>query len=201
MKQVIINHFTANFKTFFEKYLPKNKKIGDDEHQAICPFHADTTPSFNFNNQNGKYYCHGCGKKGDIFHFYANINGLETRRDFGKILKGIADDFGVAWKQQKPRVVKTYDYTDAGGNLLFQVCRMEPKGFRQRRPDSKGGWIWNLKGIKRVLYRLSEVLKGDEVIVVEGEKDAENLANLGFTATTSPMGARKWSVEYNDLQG
>lgn len=197
MKDKIKNNFTGNFKPFFEKYLQKIQKIGGDEFKAICPFHDDTNPSFNFNNQSGKYFCHGCGKKGDIFHFYGKINSLNTGPDFGKILKGIADDFGIPFDQKKARIVKTYDYTDAGGNLLFQVCRMEPKDFRQRQPDGKGGWFWNLKGIDRVLYRLPEVLKADEVIIVEGERDADNLASLGFTATTCPMGAGKWRDEYN----
>lgn len=36
------------------------------------------------------------------------------------------------------QLVKTYDYVDEKEKLLFQVCRYEPKGFRQRRPDDKG---------------------------------------------------------------
>ena len=200
MKNKILNHFNGDFKSFYGKYLQEIKKIGDNEHAALCPFpnHQDSKPSFNFNDANGKYYCHGCGKKGDVFHFYGKINGLDTRHDFGKILKGIADDFGITWEQQKSRIAKTYDYTDTGGNLLYQVCRMEPKDFRQRRPNGNGGWEWNLKGIQTVLYRLPEVLKADEVIIVEGEKDADNLSKLGFTATTSPMGARKWKPEYSE---
>jgi hypothetical protein len=35
-------------------------------------------------------------------------------------------------------------------------------------------------------------------MIVEGEKDADNLAALGLTATTCAMGARKWRPEYND---
>lgn len=42
------------------------------------------------------------------------------------------------------RIVATYDYTDAHGELLFQVVRYHPKDFRQRRPDGKGGWVWKL---------------------------------------------------------
>src|SRR5215471_16169864 len=30
------------------------------------------------------------------------------------------------------RIVKTFDYRDADGSLLYQVCRCEPKTFRQR---------------------------------------------------------------------
>ena len=52
---------------------------------------------------------------------------------------------------------KEYPYTDEGGKLLYQVIRLEPKDFRQRRPDGNGGWIWSLGGIRRVLYRLPQL--------------------------------------------
>ena len=54
-----------------------------------------------------------------------------------------------------------------------------------------------MKGVRLVPYRLPEVLKASEVLIVEGEKDADNLVDLGFTATTSPMGAKKWREEYS----
>src|SRR6516225_7435719 len=41
-------------------------------------------------------------------------------------------------------IAETYDYTDKDGKARFQVVRYKPKGFRQRRPNGKGGWIWNL---------------------------------------------------------
>jgi AAA domain-containing protein/CHC2-type zinc finger protein len=198
MKQNIRSHFSGNYKPFFDKYLQKTKQIGRNEFKAICPFHKDTNPSLNFNNQSGQYYCHGCGNRGDIFHFYGKINDLETRNGFPKILKGISDDFSIPLEQQKSRIVKTYDYTDTSDNLLFQVCRMEPKGFCQRQLGTDGKWTWNLKGIEPVLYQLPKILKATEVLVVEGEKDADNLFSLGFTATTSPMGAKKWKPKYND---
>jgi hypothetical protein len=43
------------------------------------------------------------------------------------------------------------------------------------------------------------VLKAQVVCVAEGEKDCDNLCKLGFTATTNPMGAGKWRVEYGDV--
>ena len=39
-------------------------------------------------------------------------------------------------------------------------------------------WIWNLDGVRRVPYRLPEVIAADTVFVVEGEKDADRLAGL-----------------------
>src|SRR5262249_45402939 len=68
-------------------------------------------------------------------------------------------------------IVETYDYTDESGAPLFQVVRLAPKDFRQRRPNEKGGWCWSLSKTRRVLYRLPEVRDavagGRMVFVVE----------------------------------
>jgi hypothetical protein len=85
---------------------------------------------------------------------------------------------------------------------LYQVVRYEPKAFKQRRPNGNGGWIWNIKGVRRVLYRLPELAKaiasGRTVYVVEGEKDVDTLRGLGIIATCNPMGAKNWNREYNE---
>lgn len=94
-----------------------------------------------------------------------------------------------------------YDYTDEQGELLYQVCRAMPKKFFQRRPDGEGGWINNLQDVRRVLYRLPELLAADEsatVFVCEGEKDVDALRKLGLVATTNSGGAGKWRYEYNE---
>ena len=197
MKKTIENHFAGGYEMFYEKYLGKVEKIGKGEFKALCPFHDDTNPSLNFSLATGQHYCHGCGEKGDHLTFYAKIKNLDIKKDFRKILKGIGDDFGISPVHKKPKIVKTYDYVDEAGKLLFQVCRMEPKSFRQRKPSGKGGWIQNIKGVERVLYRLPEVVKENEILMAEGEKDADNLSEIGFTATTCPMGAGKWKPEYN----
>ena len=62
MKDTIQNYFKGNYRTFYEKYLPDVKKIGGEEYKALCTFHDDTEPSFNFDNQTGQYFCHGCNK-------------------------------------------------------------------------------------------------------------------------------------------
>lgn len=97
------------------------------------------------------------------------------------------------------RIIATYDYHDTGGALLYQAVRYDPKGFAQRQPDGKGGWLWNLTGTPRVLYRLPELLTAHPsapVCLTEGEKDADRLAALGFVATTNAAGADQWRSEY-----
>jgi RecA-family ATPase len=106
--------------------------------------------------------------------------------DIGKIIATQSAGSG----KPKGNIVATYDYTDDKGALLYQVCRLEPKSFRQRRPDGKGGWIWSVKDCRRVVYRLSDLLKYPDacVFVCEGEKDADRVASLDYCATTVACG-------------
>lgn len=108
--------------------------------------------------------------------------------------KAFAAPMPVNEPQQRPRIVKTYDYTDASGEIVFQVCRYEPKTFKQRRPDGAGGWTWSVKGVQQVPYRLPQMLAAPDalVFVVEGEKDADALAAIGLVATCNAGGAGKW---------
>src|SRR5262249_702601 len=89
----------------------------------------------------------------------------------------------------KGRVVAAYDYTDDKGELLYQVIRLEPKSFRQRRPDGKGGWIWKA-GEHRVPYRFSDFCKYPDacIFACEGEKDGDRVASLDHCATTVACG-------------
>jgi 5S rRNA maturation endonuclease (ribonuclease M5) len=90
-----------------------------------------------------------------------------------------------------------YSYTDATGELLFQVTRMErfnaagekDKTFRQRHPDGNGGWI-ETQGPRRVLYRWPDLVEHPDatLFVCEGEKDADRLASLGLCATAVANG-------------
>ncbi|MCI0756523.1 hypothetical protein [Teichococcus vastitatis] len=71
------------------------------------------------------------------------------------------------------RVVATHDYCGADGVLACQVVRMEPKTFRQRRPNGSGGWEWSVKGTQPLPYRLPDVLAAcfmDTVLIVEGRR-------------------------------
>jgi len=100
--------------------------------------------------------------------------------------------------------VCAYPYTGEEGRLLYEACRYEradgKKTFRMRQPDpdKPGAYKYTKAGVRLVLYRLPEVLAaiqgGKPVFLCEGEKDCDNMAALGYAATTSPMGAGKWGA-------
>ena len=97
---------------------------------------------------------------------------------------------------------KVYHYTDEAGQLIFDVLRFTyPEGdktFRQGIPDKakRSGWsLGGVSGLRHPLYRLPEVVAavkaGRTVYVVEGEKDADTIAAMGYCGTTNPGGASK----------
>lgn len=99
-----------------------------------------------------------------------------------------------------------YAYEDEEGNVLYVVERYRQsdggKTFRQRKPDGSR----SLKGVRRVLYHLPEVLAavklGATIYVVEGEKDADRLIREGFMSTTCAQGAGKWQESFSEaLEG
>jgi len=147
-----------------------------------CPFHDDEHPSLRFHPQKGGWYCDPC-KRGGGAKELAEAMGYERP------------------ERQEPQAV--YNYTDEKGHLLYQVCRFPGKQFRQRRPSdlNPGEWIWDLKGVRRVPYNLPYIVQLPEepVYVVEGEKDADNLTELGLVATTNSGGAGKWLDSYSAM--
>lgn len=166
---------------------------------------GDADPSMTVRDGRVKCWSQGCfGEKGvDAFGLVGLKEGLlnfpDQRRRVMEI-GGIADQGNG---NGQGRIVATYDYIDETGALLFQVVRFEPKDFRQRQPDGKGGWLWNLKDTRLVLYRLPDVVKAGTVLIVEGEKDVETAERFGlpegWAATCNPMGAQKWKPEYSEF--
>jgi hypothetical protein len=103
----------------------------------------------------------------------------------------------------KPKIVARYRYVDENDELLFEVVRYEPKDFRQRRPDGRGGWEWSVKGVRQVPYRLPEILEAlsneRTIVIVEGEKDADALWKMNIPATCNVGGAGKWPSELSEF--
>ena len=159
------------------------KKMGG-YYIAKCPAHDDRKHSLSITDSDSGltlFKCHaGCTQE-------AVIDALKDKGLWEKKVEAT---------NQRSTIDKEYSYFDENGTLLYQCLRMKPKGFRQRKPVN-GKWEWNLKGVKRVPYRLPELLASKKgIIICEGEKDADRLASLGVTSTTFPMGAGSYDTSY-----
>lgn len=157
---------------------------------AKCPAHDDRKPSLSIDY----------GKDGGIVVF------CQAHCETISVLEAVGCTFADIQPEQSKNgrrlnIVAEYDYRDEEGKLVYQAVRLEPKDFRQRRPDGAGSWLWNLTGVDRVLYRLPELIADESdgwVFIAEGEKDVdEGLRAVGLTATCNVGGAGKWRPEYN----
>ena len=121
----------------------------------------------------------------------------------GNIPDVLERKFGISKQQQKalpvvPSLARSYDYYNSDGVLAYQVLRFDnPKTFRQRRPDDKGGWINSIKDIDPLPYNLPAIIQNPQapVFIVEGEKCADALIELGLIATTNSGGSKNWKPE------
>ena len=149
----------------------------------------DKHPSFSVYALTGQFTCHKENIKGGPRKL-AELTGHPLPDD--RVRKSTANS--------RQQIDKLYDYTDATGQLIYQAVRLRPKGFYVRRPDPActGEWLNNLTDCEPLPYRLPEVLAtikaGETVFVVEGEKDADALAEIGLAATTNHGGAGKWTT-------
>lgn len=184
-----------------ERHGNRVKRSGADQVDATCPAHDDQTPSLSvrYDRTGGKVLvnCHtGCSPD-DI------VAAL------GLTWSDLFDPKPEQDRARRPEVVATYDYTDEHGEVVFQKLRYFPKDFRVRRPDGRGGWTWRIGDAPRVLYRLPElraaIAAGRPVLIVEGEKDADRVAEqLGLAATCNYEGAAsdgqrpKWRAGYTE---
>lgn len=104
----------------------------------------------------------------------------------------------------RSEIVREYVYRDATGAPYLKVARTRGKDFLQSRWEA-GAWRSGAPKGPRIPYRLPDLIAAPEasVWIVEGEKDADNLAALGLVATTNPMGAGKWIPQNkpDDLSG
>lgn len=160
--------------------------------------------SFSVDLKDGTWYDHEAGEGGGVLDLVTRETKLigQDRLDWLKRNGYVFDTIQSNGAQQpRAKIVERYDYTDEGGTVLSQVCRFDPKDFRQRQPDGHGGWVWSVKGVRHVPYRLPQLLENDDrvICIVEGEKDVDKLWKIGVPATCNAGGAGKWRDELSEF--
>lgn len=148
-----------------------------------CPAHDDDKASLSVDEgQDGR----------PLFYCFAGCDATE-------VLKALGLSWSDVFNGGDRIAVAEYVYVSAGGDPLIRVTRYQPKGFTQER-WADGVWLSGIKDTQRVPYNLpmvnDAVTAGRTVYITEGEKDADTLCALGYTATTFLGGAGKWRDEY-----
>lgn len=126
----------------FDLILPHLKEpVGPDANGSYlcwCTFHADGEgkpphqKNLSVHPEKG-FICFACDAKGG--------------------LRKLAEHYGVKVERRSAKTSKTvctYRYEDEDRALLYEIVRQVDdqgkKNFPCRRPDGKGGWVYNLKG-------------------------------------------------------
>jgi uncharacterized protein (DUF927 family) len=201
MADSAITFTSGEVSLYYAARVPHLKQAGA-ELRGPCPVHQGKKNSFAVNPDSGQAFCHSqCGRGWDMIGLERELTGAGFAAAIDAVFQ-IVGKPSVNGRHHAvgARIEAAYDYKDEAGKLLFQSVRMDPKGFKLRRPGGKG-WVWNIKGVRLVLYRLPELLKRstETVFICEGEKDVHSLEALGLLATCNPMGAGKWRPEYSEM--
>ena len=192
-----------------------NGQAGKAERCGPCP-KCGGEDRFAVHTKKQVFNCRGCSARGDVIAFVQFLD----HSDFAHAVEALTGEpppKRVA-KLTKGVVAAKYQYYTSDGALAFIVERVEhqnadgsfvikddkrKKTFRQKRPDPDrpGKWVWNTEGVPIIPYALTEVTAaiagGSKIFIVEGEKCADTLRELGVPATTNRGGANKWHPELN----
>jgi hypothetical protein len=143
------------------------------------------------------FHCHDCGVGGTIIDWLM----IENKQTAAQVMKSLASAAPEAANVSSvaTKVSAIYDYLNESREMVYQIVRYEPKTFRQRHSDGRGGWIWSMDGVTRVLYNLPDVLASRAVVICEGEKDCLTAGRFGLVATCNVGGAGKWLEAYSTV--
>jgi CHC2 zinc finger/Toprim-like len=143
-----------------------------------CPFRAENDASLSYKPSQGPgiFQCFGCKAKGTTRKLLMKLKGLgesEGIEYYSRAL-GIEPVFHPPY----PKAEAFYNYTDDFGiSSLYQVIRLPGKEFVVRH-FTQGGWQYNLIGVTRTLYNREGIFLRHNIVIVEGEKDADRVNAL-----------------------
>lgn len=151
----------------------------------------------------GLWHDFATGAGGDVLDLWAAVRGFDRDANFPQLLKDIQDQQGLVDRAPPPskseqrynprhlgKPTAKWDYTDVEGKIIASVYRYDP------RPGQKEFRPWDaLRGVMRApeirpLYNQVGLKAADTVVLVEGEKCAAALIDLGICSTTAMNGAK-----------
>jgi DNA primase len=99
-------------------------------HQGLCPFHAEKTPSFSVSEDRGVFYCFGCQASGDVFKFVM----LKENLTFPEALERLAREAGVELPKRPADARR-----EQGRDRLLRVNAFAAKFFQRALWETAAG--------------------------------------------------------------
>jgi len=159
--------------------------------KALCPFHAERTPSFFVSPERQSWHCFGaCGTGGDILSFVMKRENLE----FGEALRLLAERAGVTLAEQRPEEEaernRLREANDAAASFYHRALLSSEAGqtakhyLEERGQDLKtiqdfqlgyspSGWDSLCQHLRERGYRDEELVAAG--LAVEGERGLRDL--------------------------
>ena len=206
--------YSLLLEDILRNYIPSLQYDGGEELKALCPFHADTKPSFSLNIVSGKWNCFGCGMGGKIEklvealtgdYIYATVVCKDIAFDLTK--KATTEDITIlpenngnskyllsrGFKQDVLDFFSVFCNLRKGIIIPIHNEKEDLVGWVERRLFNGEGTYKYSKGLQRkeLLYNLDKVLKFNttEVFVCEGTLDAIWIHQCGFPNVIATLGA------------
>lgn len=201
----IIKSDSNNFLRVLESY-----GIKVNNNKCKCVFHNDNEPSMGI--KDNRYKCFTCNASGDLIDFVSNYEGLNNLDSVKKIVEVlglnltvekskldnlkeyIEHNFKTYYNDDTLKYEDSYFYKDENScPILVRIkfkSELGKKHFSQANIVDMGEYYkLDFKSEKHnLLYNMPKIKKAiqedKEIYIVEGEKDADNLASLGYTTTT-----------------
>ena len=147
------------------------KRAGSN-HNGLCPFHSEKTPSFTVFSATSSFYCFGCGAGGDVISFIMRAENLEYR----DALEFLAKRAGIALPDDGAQGERS-----VSRKRLYEMNTAAAKFFRSALFDSDEGGIAREYLVKRGLSQ--SVIRRFGLGFADSSFDSlrNHLKGLGFT--------------------
>ena len=117
----------ADIVEVIDSYVPLRK--AGRNHQALCPFHEEKTPSFTVSQDKQFYHCFGCGANGTVISFVMELNGL----GFVEAIEDLAGRYGL----EIPREAG-YQPASRQHDELYGLLEQAAQFYREQLQGHKG---------------------------------------------------------------
>ncbi|MFH1626757.1 MAG: CHC2 zinc finger domain-containing protein [bacterium] len=165
----------------------KLEKAGNNL-KAKCPFHNEKTPSFFVSPERGSYYCFGCQKKGDVFTFVQEFEGI----DFLGALKILADKAGITLEKFASKTIdkkeRLYQLLETATLFLQKNLESEKIPFdylKKRGLNDETIKNWKIGYVKNEWRTISDYLKSKNFTDEEIEKAGISKTTLANDSSRS----------------